>query len=260
MIGISSACFYPMLTENTLEHLAKTGVSVIEIFCNTESELTPSFADEMRRKCDACGISIVSVHPYTSFAEPYYFFSDYARRTDDATELYKRFFEATNRFGATLFQFHGDRKDSGIATEVYAERYVRLFRLAKEQGVTFCQENVCRCRSAELSFLTELSDRLGDEVRFTLDLKQAHRSGVDPLDIVSVLGKKIAHLHVNDRNGAEDCLLPGYGTFDFASFSDRMAQLDYRGHWMIEVYSQNYGNDSELCRSVEYLKHTVQTT
>ena len=43
------------------------------------------------------------VHPYTSFAEPNFFFSDYPRRFDDGLELYKQYFHASAEFGARFF-------------------------------------------------------------------------------------------------------------------------------------------------------------
>ena len=49
MIGVSTACLYPLETEKAFEYLAKNGIKNTEIFFNTDSELTPSFVSELKQ-------------------------------------------------------------------------------------------------------------------------------------------------------------------------------------------------------------------
>ena len=41
--GVSTACLYPMQTEEALETLAKMGIKTLEIFFNAPSELSKPF-------------------------------------------------------------------------------------------------------------------------------------------------------------------------------------------------------------------------
>ena len=42
-IGVSTACFYPNLTEKSVEYLAKSGIKTIEIFFKSQSETSVRF-------------------------------------------------------------------------------------------------------------------------------------------------------------------------------------------------------------------------
>lgn len=45
--GVSTACLYPRVVEEALYDLALSGVSNVEIFINSHSELRRSFVDTM---------------------------------------------------------------------------------------------------------------------------------------------------------------------------------------------------------------------
>ena len=63
MIGVSTACLYPLETEKAFEFLAESGIKNTEIFFNTDSELSPSFVSELKRIADLNGVRVFSVHP-----------------------------------------------------------------------------------------------------------------------------------------------------------------------------------------------------
>ena len=46
--GVSTACLYPMQTEEALETLAKMGIKTLEIFFNAPSELSKPFLRNLR--------------------------------------------------------------------------------------------------------------------------------------------------------------------------------------------------------------------
>ena len=92
MIGVSTACLYPLETEKAFEYLAKNGIKNTEIFFNTDSELTPSFVSELKHIALANGVRVYSVHPFMSTSDYYYLFCEYPRRQADALDKYRRFF------------------------------------------------------------------------------------------------------------------------------------------------------------------------
>lgn len=256
-LGVSTACFYPQPLEEILPILAGLGVHAAEVFFNTESEFTSAFCARLAGQAREYGLDIVSVHPYTSLMEGLLLFSDYARRTEDGLAQYGRYFACAASLGARYFTFHGERNMGPPDDEARWERrcavYERLCALASENGITLAQENVAWCRSREPAFLAELHRRL-PALRYTLDIKQAHRAGRHPNEFIDAVGDRIVNLHINDFSEEESCLLPGEGEMDFADFFRRMRGAGYDGHALIEVYRANFASSEEMVRAIRGLE------
>lgn len=259
-LGISTACFYPQPLEEILPVLAGLGVRAAEIFFNTESEFSPRFYERLGAQAKQLGIDIVSVHPYTSLMEGMLLFSDYKRRTEDGMAQYQRYFECAAALGARFLTFHGER-DMGPADtpERWArkcEAYRRLCALAAACGVTLAQENVAWCRSKQPDYIRALRRDM-PELRYTLDIKQAHRAGQDWRAMLDAMGDRLVNVHINDFSTQQSCMLPGTGTMDYADFFSRLRALGYDGHTLIEVYRANFGKVEELRDAVRTLSHFV---
>ena len=120
-IGISSSCFYPLETERSLRRVAEAGAKTTEIFFNTPSELHGERLRELLAIRDFYGMSVSSVHPFQSFAEGYWLFSEYRRRYTDALEMYARnypYFFSTS--GASLAHYELEGGIPFICSELYA--------------------------------------------------------------------------------------------------------------------------------------------
>lgn len=257
--GVSTACFYPMHTEEALKELIRLGVRDVEIFFNAADEINGTIYKVIEALVKENSISVHSVHPFTSALETVYLFSDYDRRVEEIMELYKRYFEIMNSLGAKIFVLHGALASAICSDEFYFEQYSRLYRLGKQFGVTVAQENICYCKSKSLDFLRKMSAQLGDECAFVLDLKQAHRSDISPFEIMDELGGKIRHYHVSDYlNRQADCLPAGKGGFDFDIFFRRLADEKYSGAVMLELYRKNFGESCELADSLEFLHKGIE--
>ncbi len=253
-LGASTACLYPMETERALEQMGKLGIKTVEIFYNSPSEYETNFIIKLKSILDYYGMTAISMHPYDSVTEPYMFFTDYRRRFVDGLECYRRYFEQMNRLGSEIFVFHGDRYDSCFAQQSYFERYAALYQLGRSFGITVAQENVQRCKSREPRFIREMTQQLGDQVRFVLDIKQAVRGGESPFEMLDVMAPKLVHIHLNDHDGAQDCLLPGQGKFNFSSFFQKLDTLHYHGTALIEVYRRNFHTEEEILDSLKFLR------
>jgi len=126
MVGVSTACLYPLETEKSLELLVKNGVKGVEIFINAESEIEEGFLSYLRDLCLGYGVRIISLHPHTTFAESFYFFNKYERRQNDSFELYRRLFAKTAYLGAEVFNFHGANSYYNVEPDEYAETLGKL--------------------------------------------------------------------------------------------------------------------------------------
>lgn len=254
--GISSACFYPQDLLKTIKSLAENNVKSMEIFVNTESELTSSFAKEIKNITKAYDISITSVHPFTSGYEYIMIFSDYKKRFADAIEFYKRYYNFANELGAKLVVLHGDKRfaeSGGIPDEEYFERYYKLAQVGRQIGVTLAQENVNLFRSQSPVFIKKMRDYLGDGVDFVFDIKQAVRSGNNPYEVCNAMGNRIIHLHINDNNSTHDCMLPGTGEMDYRKILSQVREQSFNGTAVIEVYRKNFETLEQLINSYHFM-------
>ncbi len=135
--------------------------------------------------------------------------------------------------------------------------YHRLIETAAEYGLTFTQENVAWCRSADPGYLRGLYEAV-PELRFTLDIKQAHRAGQDWQRFLNAVGDRICNVHLNDFDSAQSCLLPGEGTMDYNAFFSALAALGYDRQVLIEVYKNNFDSLDQIRRAAQRLAPYAQ--
>ena len=74
--GVSTACLYPRPVEEALYDLALAGVSCVEIFINSHSELRRGFVDALAKLLQRFEMTCCSLHPYTCEMEPMMLFSN----------------------------------------------------------------------------------------------------------------------------------------------------------------------------------------
>lgn len=257
-IGISTSCYYPRPTEESLDTLLKAGVRTLEVFFNTHSELDITYVKELRRRVDEAGARVVSIHPYTSGMEGLLFFSEYGRRFDDARQYYKKYYQAANILNAGLVVFHGGFRHQTIPVEEYAARMEVLDGDASSAGVYLAQENVERNRSRDPSFLHQLRC-LRPAQKFVLDLKQAVRAGYDPVMVADAMGPNMIHLHLSDHAPYHDCLPPGVGSMDFEKLFCRLKKWHFDGTAVVELYRKDFETQCQLDKSLHFLQNITES-
>lgn len=256
-IGISSSCLYPMHTEESFRLIASRGIELSEIFFNANCELEPSFINELRDIKDEYGISLSSVHPTMSLAESFMLFSNYDRRFNEGLEIFKRYGEIASELGARYVIMHGGKYNGTMDNHGYFDRFARVAEIVRQNGATLLQENVVNFRAGSLESLEDMSNYLGDNVSFCLDVKQSIRGGYSPYDVLHLLGKKIKHLHLSDSNEQFDCMLPLDGKFDFKKFLNEATECGYTGDAVIEVYRSAFDKPQELFDSHQKLLNQI---
>lgn len=253
-IGVSSSCFYPESTEASLERLGKLGVKTSEVFINSPSETTKEFSKKLCQIIDYYDMNIISFHPFMSFAEGFFIFSNYERRFQDSLEMYKPMFETAARIGAKYYVLHGSKEKLMISMQEYAERFQKFSQTAKEFGICVAHENVNAYVGQDPKFLAFLKTTLKDDFKAVLDVKQARRCGADVYEYIDLLQDSIVHLHLSDCKEKEDCLPPSEnGEFDFKRLFEKLKSISYKGDAVIEVYSHNFKKDKELFDAMNYL-------
>lgn len=257
--GVSTACLYPKPLEESLYDLAVNGISSVEIFVNTHSELRKSFACGIADTLRRFDVKCLSVHPYTCELETMMFFSEYERRMADVLEYYKLYFEFMNTVGADIFVFHGGKGSPTAPREPFCERYSRLYNLGKQFGVTVALENVARCQSGSSAFIRDAARILGSEFAFVLDTKQAVRAHESPFSFLEAAGKSVAHVHISDSGEMGDCLLIGKGRFPTRKFLARLNELNPDCGVVLELYRSGFRGISDLVTSCGVLSKMMET-
>lgn len=253
IVGASTSCFYPLETEKSLQKICDLGFEKTEIFFNTISELQPSFVKELKAIADNGGTEVLSVHPFSSNIENNCIFGEYQRRFEDFVPWYQQTCNACAELGGKLVVIHGAYQNlkRPLPEEHYFERFAQLIEIGQKEGVMVCQENVVRFRSQSLDFLKRMRAYLGDDYKMVFDVKQAVRSGYNPIDVAKEMSDSIVHLHLSDNLGKDaDCLPPGKGNFDFKALFD----ITNTDSAVIELYSLGFDIESELKQSKEFFE------
>ena len=226
----------------------------MEIFINSFSELEEPYLRLLAGACRDAGVKITSVHPFTSGYEYMLFFSAYKKRAAEAAEFYRKYFHAAAYLGAEYMVFHGDATRAPyFGMDNYCEVLAMLLETAKSEGCILAHENVSSARAGDPAFMRELRRRFGaSNLKHVYDLKQTVRGGYDPHEMIDVMAGDIVHVHINDFAGGE-CRLPYAGELDVDAVISHIESTGYTGKYMIEVYRQNFGDDSEILESEKNL-------
>lgn len=259
-LGISTASYFGrMHTEDALLDIGAHGVRTVELFLNSFSEYTDAFAGVLLERLRRADLSVFSVHPLSTQFEPQ-LFSRCDRQREDALGLYEQVLRLAEKVGATHYVMHGAAslaaagKNAGMARSHPVARLagilMELAARAEDHGVVLTLENVSWCAFRTPAFGTELRDAMDGKIKFTLDVKQAIRSGYSPEDYVRAIGKDIVNVHLcdayADADGAARLALPGSGDCDFAALFMLLRSYGYAGPAFIEVYSDMYETLPEL--------------
>lgn len=256
-IGISTANLYPLTIEDALVELGGKGADVTEVFVNTTSEVTPAFARLLKHRAADAGLTIRSLHSYTSCFEPYLLFSAYERRFEDGLRVFAEIFLAAAEAGASYVILHGDRDPGVLPARDSIRRFERLYDLGQTYGVTLLQENVVRFRASSIEHVRAMREQLGDKAQFTLDFKQCRRTGIAVSDMIDAMAGAIRHVHISDCTPDKDCLMPGAGNEDFHALLKKLHDSGFDGALIIELYRHNFGAIDELSGGVDTLRRAL---
>lgn len=265
-VGISTASFYnTCMLEDAPARVAALGARDAEVFLNTFSEYEPDFIRLLKTRFDEAQVSVYSVHPMGTQFEPQ-LFSVHPRQRDDAWKIFERVLQAGRIFGASYYVMHGPAGQFGMLKNMQLERIgpitKELCSLAKTYGLRIAWENVSWCLFNTPAFAPAIADAAKcDELRFTLDIKQAARSGYSAEAYINAMGERLANLHVCDyrlENGNMTPFLPGRGECDFHGVKEALLRHNYSGPAFLEVYSDLYEDDAVLKGAYDYIKRIFE--
>jgi len=65
------------------------------------------------------------------------------------------------------------------------------------------------------------------------------------------------NIHISDYSAEEVCLLPGFGEIDYVELFKKLNGINYNGDLIIEVYSSNYNEISQIKTAKEVLENKM---
>lgn len=223
--------------------LKSAGVTRVQIYRNYVQGIA---AEKVRATLTDAGLAIDSLHGYfhlKKFPGPVCDLSSADPALREASlEIMRREAAYAATLGCRDIVIHpvGDGPTAGDpyrpAALVASAR--DLAEIARSAGVRFLIENMpppMFTGNAEL--LREVVDEVGGEfVGLAFDVGHATLAK-DPIGTILAMGPRLWGVHLHDTRGTEDDhLIPGLGAVPFDDVARALAQVNFRGTFMIEVY------------------------
>lgn len=258
-VGLSTASFYPDYPiEDTIQLIGNMGIGLTEIFLGSYSEYNKAFCQKLKSNLDRYAVDVHSVHTLSTQFEPQIFAKAYRQRRD-ALDIWKDVLEGAQVIGAKAYVFHGPPVRKNTNPKLDFKRIGTIIDemacIAEDFGIKFTWENVYWCWYSTPEFAVRLLENTAsDNIYFTLDIKQAIKSGYTPEDFLHDMGDRVANVHVCDFDNRGNLCLPGRGEYDFKRLYDQLKQQGYSGPIMMEVYRDNYDHYLDMAEAIDFLK------
>ena len=260
-VGVSTASlFLRKYNEEALPLLEALGIKTAEVFLTTFSEYERAFAEKLASVQG--DVEVCSVHVLNTQFEPQ-LFNAHPRARADAFAWLEKVLTSANLLGAPYYSFHGTArvkrasrsgKKDDFSSMIDGFRKVSDFCNAR--GVRLCLENVEWSTYNRVGVFSRLASEI-PALGGVLDVKQARISEYPYEKYLQEIGERLTHVHVSDVDERGRICLPGKGVFDFETLIKRLQDIDFHGPLLIEVYTGDYGAESELKNSYEYLSELL---
>lgn len=255
-IGISTASLFPRYdTEGALKVIKSLGVEVAEVFLSTFYEYRPEFAKALAAEIN--GLQVNSVHANSLNFEPN-LFNPTRRVKGDGFYWLDQIARSAQLLDCKNYTFHGLQRPAGDSTDIESlcGCLGEAVGFMAGYGINLCLENVSRCLYDRPGLFSKFKERI-PALSGVLDLKQARRSHYPLAAYINDMAGAISYVHLSDVDENGKTCLPGRGIYDFADIIKRLKGVGFDGNLIIEVYSGDYGEASELQQSCEYLREII---
>lgn len=258
-VGISTASlFVRYKTEDALSLLAKNNIPCAEVFLESFCEYNKDFGKLLNSVKG--NTKVHSIHTLTTQFEPQ-LFSINERAVEDSFGWLKNTMESAKEFGAEYYTFHGParikRTPYLIDYDKVARQTQKVIDAIKPYGVTLAYENVHWCYYNYVGYYSELKKRT-DGLKATLDIKQARQSDISVYDLIDEMANDIVTVHISDVDADGKMCLPGKGMTDFIQLFNKLNDAEFNGAILLEVYQNDYKQESELFESYHYIKDKAE--
>lgn len=235
--------FYQELgMKKTIDIFSEAGFQAIEFNTDIKAFYTDTydriFYADIRGYAEAKGVPFLQAH--APFASSFPSEEDTARRFDEIINGMKH----ASWLGVKTIVVHPcghlncmEEGNWDKMMDYNLDFYRRLAPYAREFGLQIAIENINSTVTRTADGLIELFDRLNDPVFVVCyDVGHAHIAGEGAADMIRKLGSRIKCTHIHDNDGVRDYhTLPYYGTIDWDSVMEALAEIGYEGNLNYEA-------------------------
>ena len=259
--GVSTASlFLRKYNEQALPLFQSLGIHTAEVFLTTYSEYGQPFANTL--KAVQGDIEVNSIHILNTQFEPQ-LFNAHPRAKEDAFLMLEKVLDSAQVLGAPYYTFHGTARMKRAARSGENDDFLRMGaafsqidEACRKRGVALCLENVEWATYNRPGVFKRLVDYV-PTLHGVLDIKQARISEYPYQAYLQEMGDRLAYVHVSDVDANGKICLPGKGTFDFPTLIKQLQDVGFDGALLIEVYTGDYGEESELKVACDYLNELI---
>ncbi len=260
-VGVSTASlFLRKNNEEALLFLQSLGVNTAEVFLTSFSEYGLPFAQTLLQKKG--DMDICSLHILNTQFEPQ-LFNAHPIVKSDAFFWLNKVLESAQILGVPHYTFHGTARIKRAARSGENDDFPKMiagFReiidACEQRGVRLCLENVEWATYNRVGVFERLKREL-PTLGGVLDIKQAHISQYPYEQYLQEMGDRLCYVHISDRDERGKICLPGRGTFDFDTLIQRLQDIGFDGALLIEVYTDNYGDEQEIKMACDYVNERL---
>jgi sugar phosphate isomerase/epimerase len=219
------------------------GARLVQIYRNYLRGITP---ERIRTTLDDTGLAIDSLHGYIhleQFDGPAFDLSSPdadVRKT--SMELARAEADFARRLGCRNVIVHpvgpGHTEHDAGRSDALRRSAEKLVRIAERADVRFLVENMPPPMfGRDAKFLRDMADALeSDHLGLAYDSGHATLAG-RPVEIIHDMGPRLWGVHLHDNNGREDDhMLPGMGVVPFEDVARALAEVEFAGVFMLEIY------------------------
>ncbi len=274
-LSFSSNAFVRFSPVQTIRELAKIGYHGIELLADFPhlyaDNVSISELKELRRTLDETGLSVSNINANTAigyygrtFWEP--LFEPSISNPDCNLRQWrinytKKCIEIAEFLGSRSISVTTGKPVSGI----FPEQSMVVLRDALEQITAFAEKkSILVGIEYEPGLVIESSEELLEILTLVdspflganLDIGHSHVLGENIPAVISNLGSRIFHVHVEDIQGKKHYhRIPGDGEIDFGAVFQALSQVGYAGFVCVELYTYPHDPVSAAQESMDYLKN-----
>ncbi|MBM4329266.1 MAG: sugar phosphate isomerase/epimerase [Deltaproteobacteria bacterium] len=274
-LSFSANAFVKRPVFEAVERIAAVGYDSVELLADVPHLYADSVSDadleKMRAVLNKTGLKVANINANTAvgfygrtFWEPL-FEPSLAHPDPDLRqwriEYSKKCVDIAASLGAPTVSVTSGRPIAGILPE----ESMTLLRCSLREVLKYAAEKSVRIGiEYEPGLLIERSEELVELISVidspwlgaNLDLGHSHVLGEDPETVISGLGPRIFHVHIEDIKGVKHYhLIPGTGDMDFPKLFALLKRHGYDGFVTVELYTYPDRPEQAATEALEYLRN-----
>jgi sugar phosphate isomerase/epimerase len=243
-IGLSTASVWPRPVEVGFRLAAELGYDGVEIMVGLDRDSQD--VRRLRHFADVYRMPVLAVHA------PCLLITQRVWSRDPEIRL-RESVRAAQDLGAATVVVHPPFRWQRRYADAFAEL---VEELADSSGSAVAVENMypvrLRGRVAVSAFAPSPDPTDTGHRHYTLDLSHTASAGADALAMADRMGTGLAHVHLADGSGApaDEHLVPGRGGQPCAALCERLRDVGFTGHVVLEVNTRHAGGPAAQVRDL----------